>query len=204
MTVQRMDQSHQNLFITLFIYALVFQLWLESMKVNYISFACSLLKQLRVRLEWWDIIIDKMLKASFCIAPSGEGPSHVLKSDLRATTGSVCNVVIEILAVCCNKEVFWVPFSMALYVYPVFTTYVNLISFYIHSSDVGLVVALVWPPKSLRSQKVALARKRLCTTVLWYMVSSGSSQNSLLSGSLAQGALLIGVHYKKRYINADL
>jgi len=171
MTVQRMDQSHQNLFITLFIYALVFQLWLESMKVNYISFACSLLKQLRVRLEWWDIIIDKMLKASFCIAPSGEGPSHVLKSDLRATTGSVCNVVIEKLAVYCNREVLWVPFSIALYVYPVFYCIHHPHKFlhafigrrFSHRTCLAL--------KSLRSQKVALARKRLCTTglqqILW-------------------------------------
>src|SRR6218665_354772 len=47
-----------------------------------------------------------------------------------------------------------------------FTAYVILISFNMHSSDVGLVVALVWPPKSLRSQKVELGRKRLCTTAL--------------------------------------
>src|SRR6218665_3949429 len=36
--------------------------------------------------------------------------------------------------------------------------------FGMHSSDIGLVVAVVWPPKNLRSLEVTLGQKRLCTT----------------------------------------
>ena len=56
-----------------------------------------------------------------------------------------------------------------------FIAYVILIRLHMHSLDVGLVVTLVWPPKSLRSQKVALGRKRLYTTdisytcAIWYL-----------------------------------
>src|SRR6218665_1991174 len=38
--------------------------------------------------------------------------------------------------------------------------------FGMHSSVNGLVVAVVWPPKNLRSGEVTLGRKRLCTTDL--------------------------------------
>src|SRR6218665_1197427 len=41
------------------------------------------------------------------------------------------------------------------------------------SSDIGLAVFFEWPPKSLRSQEVALGRKRLCTTGIgpsWWLV----------------------------------
>src|SRR6218665_3949747 len=50
-----------------------------------------------------------------------------------------------------------------------FTAYDILVSFKF-SWDVGLVVALVWPLKSLRSEKLALGQNRLCTTGLFTIV----------------------------------
>jgi len=40
------------------------------------------------------------------------------------------------------------------------------LSSYATASDIGLAVFFEWPPKSLRSQEVALGRKRLYTTDL--------------------------------------
>ena len=85
----------------------------------------------------------------------------------RPTTGSVSNVVIEKQAVLLYKRTLS-PILNALYVDFVvfFTAHVILLSVGMHSWDIGFVVKPVWPPKSLRSLKVAPGLKRLCTTGL--------------------------------------
>ena len=75
---------------------LFLQLWLESTKVNHIISACSLLEQLRLCLECWDMINWMIIKLIFYLALSGQDQAVAVELKVCSTTDLVSVVIIVI------------------------------------------------------------------------------------------------------------